>query len=520
MSGAALALQARARAGTDSRAARRWWLAAAAALVLAVTVQPFRDPDVWWHLALGRYIVEHGIPSHEPFSFLTAGNPWVHQQWLYEVGLYRIVSSGPGGPGLASLLMGGVAAVALLVAALAVPRAGRVPGAWLAASMVLSGLVMAQVAGVRGQVITLLGAALVVLLVNRWREGSARALWALPVVFLVWANLHAGFIVGFAVLAIALLTASPLAPATSLRRRPLLLAALACAAATLVNPAGPGLYRYVAETFLNPTLTSAIVEWLSPDFHNAWYRLFEAQVVLLVVLWTAAGGPRRYDLALAGAAVVATLQAQRNVSLFAVVAVPQVAWYGWQVWGLRVRPALVRRRTRARNPLPALGGVAAALGIAVAVTFTTLLPNTSPAMASAVESSRYPRAAADYVAAHLPGRRLYSPDVWGGYLAYRFPQGRVVFLYGETAAFGTRDLQQYEAIHQHAPNWTDVLHRYRIADAVVPLHSQDASGFHALGWGVDCYDPTSEAVVMSAPSTASASVPPPLLDGANEASRC
>ena len=64
---------------------RNAWVIGAAVLSLVLTVQPFRDSDVWWHLAIGHYILAHGIPAVEPFSFLHAANPWVGQQWLYEV---------------------------------------------------------------------------------------------------------------------------------------------------------------------------------------------------------------------------------------------------------------------------------------------------------------------------------------------------------------------------------------------------------------------------------------------------
>ena len=70
------------------------WIAAAAIVVLVLTVQPFSDADVWWHLALGRLITTSGIPAHEPFSFLPAAHAWVGQQWLYQVTLAGLVGAG------------------------------------------------------------------------------------------------------------------------------------------------------------------------------------------------------------------------------------------------------------------------------------------------------------------------------------------------------------------------------------------------------------------------------------------
>src|SRR5882672_12141806 len=44
------------------------------------------DPDVYWHLAAGRWIVEHGtLPNGDPFSHSMPGAPWMLQSWLTEV---------------------------------------------------------------------------------------------------------------------------------------------------------------------------------------------------------------------------------------------------------------------------------------------------------------------------------------------------------------------------------------------------------------------------------------------------
>ena len=46
----------------------------------------FRDGDVSWHIAAGRWIFQHGrIPTTDPFSFSAAGHPWIATEWLAEV---------------------------------------------------------------------------------------------------------------------------------------------------------------------------------------------------------------------------------------------------------------------------------------------------------------------------------------------------------------------------------------------------------------------------------------------------
>jgi hypothetical protein len=491
------------RAARYSRAA---WITAAALLLLVLTVQPLRDTDVWWHLALGRYIAANGIPAQEPFSFLPAAYPWVGQQWLYEVVLTGLI--GAGGAALASVVMGVAAVAALVVAALAVPRSARIPGPWLAAAMVISGLGMAEVVGVRGQVLSVLGVAIVLFVITRWREGRSGFLWILPPLFLFWANLHAGFIAGLVILAVAALIARPLAPVTAVPRRAMSLAIAGSLAATLINPAGFGIYPYILETFANPTLTQGIVEWASPDFHGLWLRVFEVSVVALVFLWATGGGPALLDLVLAMGTLVATLLAQRNVSLFAIVALPQIALYGHRAWTMRVAPLLARRRSIPLRASPLIGGACvAAVAAAVAV---TLVPQLTPTASASFEAGRYPVASTNYVSTHYPGQRLYSIDTWGGYLVYRLPQGRVVFLYDETAVFGDTALQRYLDIHLLRPGWTGVLLQENIHHAIVPSASQETSALHEIGWTIDCYDATSASVVMSSPPRSTYSVTAPL----------
>jgi hypothetical protein len=477
---------------------RNAWPIGAAVLSLVLTVQPFRDSDVWWHLAMGHYILAHGIPAVEPFSFLHAANGWIGQQWLFEVGLARVVDAG--GPGLASLLMGLVASSALLIAVLSIPPERRPAGPWLAAGLLLSALVAAQLVGVRGQVISLFFAAVVINIMMRWRRGQARVLLVLPPLFALWANLHAGFVIGLAIAVLALLAVR----GVDGRSRALLgLAVVGAALATLLNPAGPGLWSYVGATFTNPTVSGVVTEWQSPDFHDVWLRLFEVEAVLLVVAWVLAARRDLFDLLLAGAAFVASLQAQRNVSLFALIAAPQLAMYGAAALDAQRSRLPAPRWPRRWHQPPAWFGAAIA-AVVVLGTGIAIAPQVSATSTAQYESTHEPEAAANYAAAHLAGDRLYSIDTWGGYLADRFPTGRVVYLYDETAVFGDAALQQYLDIHDLRPDWSTLVSSARIGGAILPDRAQEVSALLTLGWTVDCRDPASASVVMSAGAGSSA----------------
>ena len=175
--------------------AGRWWLAAAILLSLVVTVRDLGDADAYWRLALGRLITGHGLPGTEPFSFQAAAHPWVAQGWLTDVLISRLWALA--GAGLTMLAFGIAGSSAVLAAALAVPRRAAVPALARAAAVVAGAVVAAPLLGVRSQTLGVLGLALCLLLLSRWREGSStRAVWLLAPLMLLWANLDAGFVIG------------------------------------------------------------------------------------------------------------------------------------------------------------------------------------------------------------------------------------------------------------------------------------------------------------------------------------
>src|SRR6188472_2782592 len=51
----------------------------------AVGISSLSDNSFFWHLRTGEYILDHGIPHHDVFSFTAPGARWVAQSWLAEV---------------------------------------------------------------------------------------------------------------------------------------------------------------------------------------------------------------------------------------------------------------------------------------------------------------------------------------------------------------------------------------------------------------------------------------------------
>jgi len=99
----------------------------------------FRDGDVSWHVAAGRWIVEHGrVPSTDPFSFTMAGKPWIAFEWGAEV-IYWLAYRAAGFAGLAAVVAAALMALFLSLFGYLRSRAGPVA---LLVALVVSYLVL------------------------------------------------------------------------------------------------------------------------------------------------------------------------------------------------------------------------------------------------------------------------------------------------------------------------------------------------------------------------------------------
>ena len=407
------------------------------------------------------------------------------------------------------IVMGIAGSAALLAAALSIPRRAALPGIAPAGAAFASAVVAAPLLGV-------LCLALCLLLLSRWREGSGRAPWLLPPLLLLWANLDAGFVAGLAAIvlsAVAVGLHRRIVPGSEpdARLRPLGLALLVAAAGTLVTPAGIHLYGSLGENLAGAGL--GITGWQSPGFHTWPMRLVELEAVTLVVLWAAAGRLDPVDAVLGLTALVATLYAQGTAAAFAIVALPQIARYGTMAVA-RYGPPLaaaaghggvvVRRLPPRPRRLPAV-----ALVLAAAATLVSVAPRLTATHTAAVEAATQPVAAADYAAAHLAGDRLYSPVDWGGYLADRFPDGRVVDVYGPPAAIGQAAAQRYLDVHDLQADWRRILREDGVTHAVLPQGSREVAALEEVGWRSLCHDTAAGAVVMAAGPMPAAAQPVP-----------
>ncbi len=432
--------------------------------LLAMTARTATDPDLWWHLRTGQWIVETGhVPHTDPFSFTRGGSPWVAHEWLSAVLFYALWSlAGP---------------TALIVFSSLITTAGflllyfRCPGQphWAAAATVLGACASAPCWGARPQMLTFLLASLLLWLLERAEQRPRLLLW-IPPLFLLWLNLHAGFALGPALLLLyaggllleALAGTAPWDEARPVVTR-VLLATVACLALVPLNPAGARLYRYPFETVRASELRSLIVEWLSPDFHRSMYFPFLLALLLLMAALAWSRFPIRGRVLLPLTfMLLAALDAVRHIPILMLLAMPVIAQGLTHSTQPEWPPAFRPPRQRLRS----LSYAAAVVFLAVfALGRWTILANTQ----NAREAALYPRNAVAYLrAGHLP-ERLFAFYDWGGYAIWNlYPQYRP-FADGRSDLYGDDLLKQGA---QTVPNlhqgWQAILDGWNVETVLIP----------------------------------------------------
>lgn len=167
-------------------------LVAVAASLLLVATHQLVALDLWWQLAAGAWIADHGLPTTDPFSFGFPGLPWLEHRWLFFLAEHALATRwGLNGLILAKLVWLGGCLVLLNAAMRPAPRWARVLGLFAAVVLLHSRLKLRPELVSYGCVIGFLWA-----YEAHRRLGRSAPLLALPAIQLLWSNTHTLWIAG------------------------------------------------------------------------------------------------------------------------------------------------------------------------------------------------------------------------------------------------------------------------------------------------------------------------------------
>ena len=449
---------------TDRLGARTLLVGSVMIVIVSLFMAGEQDPDFWWHLRIGRWMVEHGrLPSTDIFTHTVPDHVWTDHEYLTEILMWLLYS--------ATGVVGLAIAFGLLTWAgfwLMYRQVRRQPWVIVGIGLAIGAVAGSPIWGPRAQMITFFLTCLELYWLQGYLSGRSRTIQVFPLVMVLWANLHGGWVIGFVWLGVALVAEligwawDRENPAHRAHVRLLAIITAASVVAVAATPHGLSLYPYPFQTQGSVAQQRLIVEWFSPDFHQVYLRPFEA-MVFLVVIGFALKRPSIYEVLLTLVALGLALQSVRNVALFVAVATPVM---------INTYAAYWKELSTARNwhlelPPRRIFAAITSVVLVIIVLATTLhiADSVSPARQKSLDTASYPVGAADWLEAHPEvGTKMYNQYGWGGYLAYRFyPEpNRRVFIFGEAALMGDPLLNEYQDVQTLRSDWKEVLDRYGV----------------------------------------------------------
>ena len=479
----------------------------------ALSVRLLGDAGIGWHIRTGQLILAtHAIPRVDPFSSTMAGQPWFAWEWLYDV-LVGWLDRVAGLNGVVFFTTSIIALTFSWVFRLLLRRGTNFLVALVLVLVATSAAMIHFLA--RPHVVSWLFTLVWFCFLESSEKKSAGSpadnrkhswsLWLLPLLLVVWVNVHGGFLVAFALLGIYWLSAvwqyfrlredrfedALQKIRAGKRARYLAFIGIVSALATLVNPYGWRLHVHIYRYLSNRFLMDHIDEFQSPNFHLVAQKCFAVLLMLTLVALAAKG--RESGLVRASEALVVLfavysgLYASRNLPVSALLLI--------LVIGPRLSNALqtfaatfAKRRIdsstrRAASPhfLQRMQAIEsslrghlwpfAAIALTCWITFHGGQLGTKPIMNAHFDSKRFPVAAVNYLEQRNVQGPVFAPDFWGGYLIYRlYPQMKVV-IDDRHDFYGEQFLKSYLKMVHVEPGWQDFLHEHDVHCIVVAKDS-------------------------------------------------
>jgi hypothetical protein len=424
--------------------------------------------DLGRHLTLGKYMVSTlSIPAHDLFSFTRLGQPRPPYEWLAQVAFYLVYPL---------LGLDGVVLLTAFILALTflfvytdalhrsnLPILAGLLTLWAAAASSLDWLT-------RPHIFSFLFFAIWVRWLEKIRTGERMALWAFPVLMLVWANTHGGFIFGFlawaAYLAGWLWETWQKSSNPYLGRKLLLVGGASLIASVLT----PDLWRNWQGVFANNSIyvLSHTSETMPPNFSLIGTLPFAALllVTLIFVLLGWKQTPASHIFLLAGFTAMSLAMA-RNIPFFAVTDAPILAGYLGQTRGARsLWLNLEEGITKIEGGLR--GHVWPILTLLCSVGFFAYYQVTRHVSVNQFSQQTLPVQATDWIASHPQTGNMFNDFNWGGYLLYRLWPAQRVFIDSQSDFYGEQLTRQYAEILGGTGDWDTELRQYGVTWIIVP----------------------------------------------------
>jgi hypothetical protein len=424
------------------------------------------DGDTGFHIRAGEYIINTlSVPKYDLFSFITPTLPWTAHEWLAEVIMAFLHSSF----GLTGIVVFFSLLIALVHYLLFRDLRSSDGNIFIAAGITILVITTSQIHWLaRPHIFSLLIMVVWYRILDNYQYREKNQLFLLPLLMLLWVNLHGGYLAGFILLGIYCvgnylmgLSAAP-DDRTVLHGKSvqILKMSLVSLLASLANPIGYKILLFPLNLINNKYVMDHVTEFLSPNFHD----LIIFKYLFLLTIGLLSFSRKRLNVIELMLLLVFThmaLFAARYATLFALVIAPIIVTRADDMLtesDSRIMGFFRIRAARFASMEITARGILWPAGAFLAVVVFLSVNN----ITYQFNERQKPVAAVEFlIKEHISGN-MYNNDEFGDYIIYvAWPQYRV-FVDSRWDMYGPERMKEYLKIQNSEPGWEKVLEKYDI----------------------------------------------------------
>jgi hypothetical protein len=445
--------------------------------------------DIWWHLKTGLTLLSGVFPKVDIFSFTATGREWILHEWGSEI-VFALIDKYWS---LAGLMVFKAIIVVSTIGIVYKSIQKRSVNFFLSLLIMLLVIIgSANLWVVRPHIFSML---FLVILADRvydyWDNGNKSILYYLPFLFLVWINLHGGFVLGFVFLGVCIAAQSinnffkfdTSYEVSQSKVNNLFISSVVSFFACFINP---NTYKSILYPFsyLGNNIPSHLVqEWQSvtfkdnPDFMIVIFfvivslcfskkrpRFFEAALIILFIFWS--------------------LKSQRLTGYFSVLCIPLMGESLQSLIQDYYSKLISATKGRAGNLLNKIGNYIStrsvefigldkqlnkhSILIASIIIFSIItVTDYFPSFIKVIKNeSSYPVATLEYLKTHEIKGNILNKFRWGGLLIYEFPEKKV-FIDGRLDVYQKDILDEYLTVVDLKDDWEKIISKYNITHVLL-----------------------------------------------------
>lgn len=424
------------------------------------------DGDTGYHIRAGEYIIDTlSIPKQDIFSFISPALPWTAHEWLSEV-IMASVHRAFGLTGIVIFFSFIISAVYFIFFKIIRTYTGNILAAILVAILAIAASQIHWLA--RPHIFSMLLIVIWYYLLDMYQYRDRDYLYLMPLIMLLWANLHGGFMSGFILLGIYFagnfMKSISSAGVEKLEHRKkvvrLGLITLFCLAATLVNPYGYHILLFPFKLTSDKFIMDNVSEFISPNFHEP--MPFTCLLLLIIAVFSVSKKALNIiEVMLMLLFTYMALYSARYIPIFAIIAAPvlvkQTEFVMMQS-RVKVMDFIDKRASRIKSVDASATGY---IWPAAAVILIVILAAGGKIKFGFDEKIKAV-AAVEFLKKEPLKGNMFNNDEFGDYIIYAAWPEYKVFFDGRSDMYGAERMKEYFKITRIETGWEDVLKKYDI----------------------------------------------------------